>query len=66
MAAIEVHSALNPLEHKDEDILQAESAENSQQGETRERISGLHEGIGWMSDDFDDELPDSFWLGEDD
>ena len=25
---------------------------------------GLHAGMGWMSDDFDDELPDSFWLGE--
>ncbi len=29
-----------------------------------ERIPGLFVG-GWMSDDFDDELPDSFWLGED-
>lgn len=28
------------------------------------RIAGLHAGMGWMSDDFDDELPDSFWLGE--
>ncbi len=28
---------------------------------------GLFENIGetWMSDDFDAELPDSFWLGED-
>ena len=29
-----------------------------------ERILGLHEGGGWISDDFTDELPDSFWLGE--
>lgn len=29
------------------------------------RVMGLHEGQGWISDDFDDELPDSFWLGED-
>jgi hypothetical protein len=28
-----------------------------------ERILGLHEGEGWMSEDFNDELPDSFWLG---
>jgi predicted DNA-binding antitoxin AbrB/MazE fold protein len=28
------------------------------------RIAGLHAGMIWMSDDFDDELPDSFWLGE--
>ena len=31
------------------------------------RIIGLHEHLGhaWMSDDFNAELPDSFWLGED-
>ena len=29
------------------------------------RVAGLHEGQVWMSDDFDDPLPDSFWLGED-
>jgi hypothetical protein len=31
----------------------------------KERILGLHEGGGWMSDDFNDELPMSFWTGED-
>lgn len=32
----------------------------------RQRILGLHAHLGaaWMSDDFDAELPDSFWLGE--
>ncbi|MDX2076154.1 MAG: toxin-antitoxin (TA) system antitoxin [bacterium] len=29
------------------------------------RIIGGHEGEGWMADDFTDELPDSFWLGDD-
>lgn len=29
-----------------------------------QRILGLHEGEGWMSDDFDDELSDAFWLGD--
>ena len=29
------------------------------------RVLGLHAGQGWMSDDFTAELPDSFWLGED-
>ncbi len=31
-----------------------------------QRIPGLHEHLGhaWMSDDFNKELPDSFWLGE--
>ena len=30
------------------------------------RTLGLHAHLGeaWMSDDFDAELPDSFWLGE--
>jgi hypothetical protein len=30
------------------------------------RILGLHAHLGsaWMSDDFRDELPDSFWSGE--
>lgn len=27
------------------------------------RKTGLHEGQGWMSDDFDEPLPDEFWLG---
>jgi hypothetical protein len=29
-----------------------------------ERIFDLHAGKIWMSDDFDAELPDEFWLGE--
>ena len=28
------------------------------------RILGLHTGKVIISDDFDDELPDAFWLGE--
>jgi antitoxin (DNA-binding transcriptional repressor) of toxin-antitoxin stability system len=28
------------------------------------RILGLHEGQAWISEDFTDELPNSFWLGE--
>ena len=32
--------------------------------QTRPRVLGLHEGQGWMSDDFDAPLPDSFWLDE--
>ena len=30
------------------------------------RVLGLHAHLGkaWMSEDFDDELPDSFWLGD--
>ena len=29
------------------------------------RVLGLHRGMVSMSDDFDEPLPDSFWLGED-
>ena len=29
-----------------------------------ERIADLHPGSFTMSDDFNEELPDSFWLGE--
>jgi len=30
------------------------------------RVLGLHAhlGLAWTSDDFDDPLPDEFWLGE--
>ena len=30
------------------------------------RTLGLNKGTAWVSDDFDDPLPDEFWLGEDD
>lgn len=29
------------------------------------RVPGLFAGQIWISDDFDDPLPDSFWLGDD-
>lgn len=28
------------------------------------RILGLQKGKGWMSEDFNNPLPDEFWLGE--
>lgn len=31
---------------------------------SKNRILGLHRGLMKMSEDFDDPLPDSFWLGE--
>lgn len=37
----------------------------AQPGETMaSRVFGLGKGKVWMSDDFDEDLPDSFWLGE--
>jgi antitoxin (DNA-binding transcriptional repressor) of toxin-antitoxin stability system len=29
----------------------------------KKRVFGRHKGQIWMSDDFDDPLPDEFWLG---
>ncbi len=28
------------------------------------RVAGLHLGAIWMSDDFDESLPDDFWPGD--
>jgi len=30
----------------------------------QQRVLGLHQGRGWMSEDFNEPLPDAFWLGE--
>ena len=27
------------------------------------RVAGLHQGAMWTSDDFDEPLPDAFWVG---
>lgn len=29
-----------------------------------ERVAGLHAGMAWVSDDFDEPLTNEFWLGE--
>lgn len=34
------------------------------QDKPRQRILDLHKGMVVIADDFDDELPDSFWFGE--
>ncbi len=31
---------------------------------TTPRIAGLHTGAIWTSDDFDEPLPEEFWIGE--
>jgi antitoxin (DNA-binding transcriptional repressor) of toxin-antitoxin stability system len=31
----------------------------------RKRVAGLHRGAAWVSEDFDEPLPDEFWLGGD-
>jgi Arc/MetJ-type ribon-helix-helix transcriptional regulator len=42
-----------------------ESAARNASGLYPKRQLGLMKGQIWMSDDFDDPLPESFWLGED-
>ncbi len=34
------------------------------QEQPKKRVMGLHKGEIWMSDDFNDPLPDEFWFGE--
>ena len=41
-----------------------QQARQAPTGPLKERVFGLHRGAITMSDDFDDELPDSFWFGE--
>jgi mRNA-degrading endonuclease RelE of RelBE toxin-antitoxin system len=40
------------------------SAEQPPELPKKQRVFGQYAGKIWMSDDFDDPLPDSFWLGE--
>ena len=42
--------------------------ERKKQPETKpkkKRVFGMYQGQGWISDDFNDELGDKFWFGED-
>lgn len=42
--------------------------ERRKQAETKpkkKRVFGMYQGQGWISDDFNDELGDEFWFGED-
>ena len=47
----------------EEKIVTIQESKKSQK--KKKRIMGLHAGGGmWMSDDFDDPLPDEFWFGK--
>jgi prevent-host-death family protein len=39
-------------------------AESVDDAPPRKRIAGLNRGSIWVSDDFDEPLPDEFWLGQ--
>jgi len=39
--------------------------ESQTEAPRKKRIAGLNRGEIWVSEDFDDPLPDEFWFGED-
>lgn len=49
--------SVEQVQNLTQEINQADTVSSSK------RIAGLHQGQGWISDDFDDELPDEFWGG---
>lgn len=53
------------LIHEGQTVARLTRPEQTPPPMTQPRILGLHEGQGWISDDFTDELPDTFWLGAD-
>jgi len=56
---------LDPVEPEVGQTITVQIVENdTPPAQKKPRVAGLHEGMWWVSDDFDDELPDSFWLGE--
>ena len=60
--------AVDNLSPEQKRLLQEYMNNESVQSEvdlSKPRILGLHPGAMVTSDDFDDPLPDEFWLGED-
>ena len=45
-------------------LKELEKAEDQFENPSPKRVSGLGQGTLVISDDFDDPLPDSFWLGD--
>ena len=63
----ELDSAPEPLLVAVLDFIQSTKAKITQVSNqsSTPRVPGLHKGEIWMSEDFNDSLPDEFWLGED-
>jgi hypothetical protein len=63
----ELDSAPEPLLVAVLDFIQSTKAKTNQESTRNNtpRIPGLHHGEIWMSEDFNEPLPDDFWLGED-
>jgi hypothetical protein len=46
-------------------FLQFKQQQKPQDSKMMQRIPGLDAGTTWVSDDFDEPLSDSFWIGDD-
>ena len=45
-------------------FLQYQNQQKTKKQKSTSRIPSLDAGTTWVSDDFDEPLPDSFWFGE--
>jgi hypothetical protein len=63
----ELRSAPEPLLIKVLDFIQSTKDSSTQvsNSSSSPRIADLHKGLIWTSEDFNEPLPDEFWLGED-
>jgi hypothetical protein len=64
-ALLEQVRALTPAQQQSVLDFAAFLGQKTPQPAPKARTPGLHKGAFVMSDDFDDPLPDEFWLGED-
>jgi hypothetical protein len=55
-----------PVQHRlaERFLQELEEAEAQAEPQPRKRIAGLGKGTIVIADDFDEPLPDAFWLGE--
>jgi hypothetical protein len=64
----ELTSAPEPLLLKVLDFIQSTKVNSTtlvSNSSDSPRVADLHQGQIWMSDDFNEPLPDEFWIGED-
>lgn len=67
MIVSELNSVPKPLLEEVLSFIRSAKNKNMQFPKTLnfQRTAGLHEGQVWISDDFNDSLPDEFWSGDD-
>ena len=65
---LEVEAATEALCSSDQRVLLnwiEQRVHREHSGKSVKRVPELHSGVWDVSDDFDDSLPDAFWLGSD-